>query len=143
MGALAQQRQASDGFQGSIHNVICTELDDKTDKLTGTLPNNSAHVEKLFMLRRDTSTHLGAQSALRHGTREEVAAVGNVFVDNADETANVKDRSPRNTSRHVYVRAGNKSRNNCSRRMTMSLTTVPNFRFDDSTDSESDDSDDE
>lgn len=55
----------------------------------------SALVEELFTFRRDTNSLLEAHSALRRGTREEIATAENIFVRDDYKTAAVKHQLPK------------------------------------------------
>lgn len=144
MSALTQQRQAPEGSQSSILDVIRTELDEKIDKLTKAQSNISTLVGIVFTLRCDTNSLLEAQSALHQGTQEVAITIQSVSGGDAHETAKVSYRAPSKTTfRLVYVKTVRDYRNNRSRQMSMFLTTIRSCRYDNSTDIESDDSNDE
>lgn len=115
-----QQQQAPGDSQGNFPVVIRMELDEKIDVLAKSPPKNSALVEKLFLLRCDIDTSLGAQSAFLSGAQKKVATTGSGFEDDADGTAEVEHCSLENTSQQIRAGTENESHNNRSRRMTTS-----------------------
>lgn len=124
VGALVKQKQLLGGNRDSILNIIPTELDEKIDKLTEVQPDISALVGELFTLRCDTNPLLEAQSALCRTTQEEIAKTEKISVENVDETAEVAHPLSRTISRQACTISGNEPRNNRSKRMTNSLTTI-------------------